>query len=515
MLDVVAAAESRPVGRSPRIRVEGLVLAAALAHAWWCRWLAEDAYISMRYARNWAAGQGLVFNPGERVEGFTNFLWTALLALGARAGVDLESFALGLGLACTAGAFCLWIVLWRRLCGAHAALPFGLVALAANYSWASFATSGLELPLLSLLLGALICLLGTASAPSRARAAFAGVLFALAVATRPDALLFAPSLALLLAARSGAGEPPSWLRRDQQLRSLAVAVAAFAVLSVPFTAWRVSYYGDWLPNTFYVKVESAWWGQGVWYVWELLQRYSLWLYIPVAAVALARALRRPQAADPVALALALYAALHTLYVARIGGDFMEARFLALLLPFAYLLLERELRAQIGVAWLRRAALASLVATSAFSPSVLPAGAIERGVADERSWAPFVALWKDAGRVFGEELPAGTWVATDAIGAFGYASGLPLVDVLGLVDREVARQPVARRLRPGHDKVAPVDYLERRGAALLRVGIDLYQLSGPPSLVLAGDRYYLLSEDPAVAAAFERAIARLRPLAEGN
>ncbi|MCX7840525.1 MAG: hypothetical protein N2559_13895, partial [Anaerolineae bacterium] len=39
----------------------------------------DDAYISFRYAQNALRGHGLVFNPGERVEGFTNFLWTALM----------------------------------------------------------------------------------------------------------------------------------------------------------------------------------------------------------------------------------------------------------------------------------------------------------------------------------------------------------------------------------------------------------------------------------------------------
>jgi tetratricopeptide (TPR) repeat protein len=48
-----------------------LVLAVYLAHAFYYRGLIDDAFISFRYARN----LGLVFNPGERVEGYTNLLW--------------------------------------------------------------------------------------------------------------------------------------------------------------------------------------------------------------------------------------------------------------------------------------------------------------------------------------------------------------------------------------------------------------------------------------------------------
>ncbi len=498
---------------------EVAVWIGALAHAWQRRWLAEDSYISLRYARNWAQGQGLVFNPGERVEGYTNFLWTALLALGARLGLDLESLALCLGMTCTAGALLCWIALSRRLSGECALAPVGLAALAANYSWASFATSGLELPLLSLLLGLILLLIDPARARAGdlggarpPRAAAAGALLALAVATRPDALLFGTAIALLLATRGAAGRDSDGRPPAAVLRSFAACAAGFALLYAPYTAWRVHYYGDWLPNTFYVKASAAWWTQGAYYLWELVQRYSLWAYLPLCVWGVLRACTRRSRPDSLVLALAVYAALHTLYVVRIGGDFMEARFLAVLLPFAYLLLERGLRAALPQPRLRSAALASLVLTSAFSPTVLPVGEIRHGITDERSWAPFVALWQQAGAVFGEELPRGTRVATDAVGAFGYASDLPLLDVLGLVDATVARQPLARRSRPGHEKLAPIAYLEQREAAVLRIGSELYALSGPPSLVLAGDRYYLLSAKPEIAAGFGRAVARLAPLA---
>src|SRR5262245_49032609 len=69
----------------PRLRrhaqaIEWVMLAAVVAFGVYraaeAAWLADDAFISFRYARNWAEGQGLVWNPGERVEGYTNFLWT-------------------------------------------------------------------------------------------------------------------------------------------------------------------------------------------------------------------------------------------------------------------------------------------------------------------------------------------------------------------------------------------------------------------------------------------------------
>src|SRR5262245_50848593 len=43
---------------------------------------AEDAYITFRYARNLASGNGLVYNPGEWVMGFSSPSWTLWNALG-------------------------------------------------------------------------------------------------------------------------------------------------------------------------------------------------------------------------------------------------------------------------------------------------------------------------------------------------------------------------------------------------------------------------------------------------
>ncbi len=59
--------------------------------------ISDDSFITLRYARNLVQGEGLVFNPGERVEGFTNMLWTLLLSLCGVIGIDLLAAARILG----------------------------------------------------------------------------------------------------------------------------------------------------------------------------------------------------------------------------------------------------------------------------------------------------------------------------------------------------------------------------------------------------------------------------------
>ena len=64
----------------------GIVMAWMLWEAW--DFTIDDAYISFRYARNLIEGHGLVYNPGERVEGYTNLVWTLFIAAGMKMGID-------------------------------------------------------------------------------------------------------------------------------------------------------------------------------------------------------------------------------------------------------------------------------------------------------------------------------------------------------------------------------------------------------------------------------------------
>ena len=76
-----------------------VVLIAGVVDAIAIRWTCDDAFISFRYARNLVRGHGLVFNPGEAVEGYTNFLWTLGLALGMILDIDPIDWACLFGLA--------------------------------------------------------------------------------------------------------------------------------------------------------------------------------------------------------------------------------------------------------------------------------------------------------------------------------------------------------------------------------------------------------------------------------
>src|SRR6185436_4524317 len=77
--------------------VRWVTVAAALAvggvAAYRFAWTTDDAFISFRYARNLVDGLGLVFNAGERVEGFSNLLWTLWVAAGLKLGFAAEAWS--------------------------------------------------------------------------------------------------------------------------------------------------------------------------------------------------------------------------------------------------------------------------------------------------------------------------------------------------------------------------------------------------------------------------------------
>jgi len=110
----------------------------------------EDAFIYYRYAWNWAHGRGLVFNAGDRVEGFSEPIWMAVLALLARLGLDLPMTAPALGIACGAATLAATYILARVV---GLSLFGGIVAvggLALSVPFIVWSRSGLETPSYSL-----------------------------------------------------------------------------------------------------------------------------------------------------------------------------------------------------------------------------------------------------------------------------------------------------------------------------------------------------------------------------
>jgi hypothetical protein len=218
------------LGRVPRGRtwLVGAVVAGGLAWAWSLRWLCDDAYISFRYTANLVEGNGMVWNVGERVEGYTNFLWAVMMAPFMALGVDPGQPALFLGLACFA-AVILLVARLEVLLGPErspTAVPIGAILAAASFPLATFATSGLETMFITLM--ALVAV-ERAHAGRPLTAGLAGIA---GVMAHPDqAILYVSLGAVLLTYRR-------W-------RQIAAYGAPFLLIYLPYFLIRWRYYAQW------------------------------------------------------------------------------------------------------------------------------------------------------------------------------------------------------------------------------------------------------------------------------
>ena len=423
----------------------------------------DDAFISFRYARNLVEGHGLVFNAGERVEGYTNFLWVLLSALPIALGHGPVGFSRAVGiaahLAAIAGVFCAA----RRLTKRPPLALAGALLYALSPAAAVWATAGLETPLFTALLtwGVFFTLRGVWGADEgKTMPVAAALLIAAATLTRPEGLLVAVSIAAALPAR-------------RRLAFLGIVLAAL----LPWLLWRTAYYGDLLPNTFHAKVgmSAAQVGRGARYFLAFLMECGSWTVASIA-LGIPAARRRPTARILAAVVLPYLA-----YVVAIGGDFMPMYrfFVPIAGPLALLLVD-------GLdAFLDRRATASRAATAwavtitiAWAlVSVRPAfmgGSFEYVRQDQRE----VETWKKIGLWFRDHAVKGSSIALVPAGAVPFYSGLETIDLLGLNDRTIARSPV------GHPGAAPAGH-ERSDAA--------YVLARHPTYILLGT--YSLAPDP--------------------
>ena len=285
--------------------------------------LCDDAFISFRYVRNLLAGHGLVFNPGEYVEGYSNFLWVLeLAAVWGALGVPPEQAAPWLSAACTAatvGALLWWVARLPHLQhrGMTAWLALGLLCSSATFAvWTS--GGGLETRQFTLFIVlAVVCL--SLYRDSRRGLLAASLSLAAAALTRPEGPLIAACCFGWFAVQRMADTG----RRNPDWRRLLYLTAPFVILVGAHFLWRYSYYGEWLPNTYYAKHVRPWYESGFRYLWAAALETGLYLLIPLSFAALRERLREYRDGT-YALALLLIG-VHVAYVLRIGGDHFEYR----------------------------------------------------------------------------------------------------------------------------------------------------------------------------------------------
>lgn len=391
----------------------------------------DDAYISFRYLENFRNGNGLVFNAGERVEGYSNFLWIILLSLISLIESNPENSARFLGILSAAAATYAGLFLAKRafdkfesrwtLAGAIGAGLWIAVNPAVSY----WAVAGLETTLFLLLITLAVERLLSGSP-------LGWGLLVPATLTRPEGgLVFIVCYILHILNRK-----PGWWQ----------PLAIYILPLIPFAAFKLIYYGSLFPNPFFAKTgfTPEYWRSGIDYLWLFLRHFGLWgiLLVPMAFAIIKGGTARKLSA--VIILWTVYA----VYIVAVGGDVLRAhRFFAAVWPLF------AVGAIGGIIIFFRSVSSSVVALAAAGAVILGIGAYQyyypskyfsESRAIESSFVRKMALVagfmdKTDRTDLGDHTPFS--VAASTIGRLGYdLMGHTIIDMLGLTDSTIARHP---------------------------------------------------------------------------
>jgi hypothetical protein len=418
--------------------------------------IADDAFISLRYSQRLIQGKGLTWSDSQRVEGYTNLLWVLFCAGLGAIGMDLVLAARLLGILSALAALAA-IALYirvslpprrRPLAAACSLIPFAL-----SSPIAVWAIGGLEQTfLIALLAWALVDISLFFQNGRSALLLWASLLLAGVTLTRADGFVFP----ILLFAG---------LVIAQRLRH-APLVPALLVLPAPAAAYlaqlvfRLAYYKEWLPNTAYVKVSFTVhrFATGLRYVAAASkQEAALGLLAVIGCIYLWRdASRRCAAVVFLVTAIGFSG-----YLILIGGDiFPSARhFLPVILILSFAAVHASFiadRPRGGVSTPWTIALVSIALLAVLSRHQAIMAIVERW-----EWRN-----KQLGLYIHDHFPADAILVSDAAGATPFYSQLEAIDPLGLNDHHIA-------------------HLNSAGKGKGRIGHEL------------GDGKYVLDHDPAI------------------
>jgi hypothetical protein len=436
---------------------------------------ADDALISLRYAKRLLQGLGLTWTDGAPVEGYSNLLWILLTALLGLSGIELVTAARILGVVCTALA--IGALVWRYAePGVLAACPamFGTATLALAAPIAVWAIGGLEQPLVAAgLAGALALLLpylGAAAPPPRA-ALGASLCLAALCWTRPDGPLFTVVLCGM------------WVVlgrfRPEAFRS-ALRLAVLPILFVlAQLAFRLVYYDDYVPNSARAKISPSWphFVHGAGYLWrgflslspvsEVVSLAALLAFVPAVRADRMHRQRVAFFAGP--------ALVWALYLVAVGGDIFPTfrHFVPLVVLLAFLAAETSrfwlTRSQASRGWLVLVLGIGIATFPLYLAGQWNHRQTRRAIAERFEWEGQV-VGLALGRGFAAQQPR---IAVTAAGTLPYWSELPALDMLGLNDRYLAHHPPEDFGQGGlGHELGDADYVLRRKPDIVLYHIGL-------------------------------------------
>ncbi len=394
-----------------------LLFAAIAVHIYFVRDLQftqDDAYITFRYAENYVNGHGLVYNIGEKVEGYTNFLWLLFMILGREAGGDYISISQILGtLFGVAGIFVVFLCGLNIFKSDYLSAGLATIILGTVYSYAYWTIASLET-------AAFACMVVLSVYFLIIRSPMMAVTSILASLLRPEgALVFAVLILYEL------------IVQRRLTRDIVMLISIYALPLIPYAVFKWSYFGGIFPNPFYAKTDFTW-GQlsrGAEYTWQFLRHYAGFGLFLIPFLVVYRKWNRH------ILAPAFLTLLYTFYIMIIGGDVLQVhRFFVPLFPLYALIMVFGFINLLK--WKHAAILGALIVIvwQLYAPwdHVLTYWKAERGLA--ATMDNLIGQLKNAD-------DTDFTLAVSTIGLVGYKlMGHTVIDMLGLTDSTIARHP---------------------------------------------------------------------------
>ncbi|MCB1179866.1 MAG: hypothetical protein KDK36_19980, partial [Leptospiraceae bacterium] len=264
---MTSAIKSVPIG----VWILLLTFIYAILRAVHFRWVCDDSFISFRYARNFVRGYGLVFNVGEDVEGYTNFLWTIGIAFGMKLGIDPLRWVQGIGILSYAISILVVYIFGLKIFREYIQFinpdsafsktnsrnipfsflekkyfPLAAIALCLQTHAQIFATGGLETSFFGMLIVSGYALI--VYSKKLRNVTIGQFLLVLSAMTRPEGVLFVAFglLYVILFHRRNFSEFQGKVR-------IFFSFLPFFLIYIPYWFWRVFYYSSFFPNTYYAK----------------------------------------------------------------------------------------------------------------------------------------------------------------------------------------------------------------------------------------------------------------------
>lgn len=405
----------------------------------------DDAYIFFRYAKNFADGHGLVFNIGERVEGYSSFVWVMILGLMGKFGFDIPLVAKIISLLSSLATLVVMILLCGKLFGSAGAIgAMAVISLGMRIDYGTHFQSGMESGFHALVL--IIALFVYLNSNGRTLY-LTGVLAALLIMTHPSGFFFAPAI---IAAEIYRG---TLLKEPKIGKRILTFFIPLLAITVSHLLWRQSYYGDFLPNTFYAKqvpFEPYFLARGLYHMLKFFAYGGgIFYYVPAVIFSFA-AIRNPDIASLIAVIIS-YIAFNILS----SGDWMVySRFMVPVVPLLMILNSAGLIWLFGKIRQGRAIVLAVIFMLLLSGiqngllyTIIPTSELIKTNRIEK------VKWVSIGKYFGlmQKTHPDLTIATSAIGALGYYSKARIIDLVGLVDKHIARNGVRYRGGSGHER----------------------------------------------------------------